>query len=54
MRQDEPTRGQPQTISQRGNAPREMANIERPTDLDQRLTEEMPARIRTRRRGRQA
>jgi hypothetical protein len=43
MRQDEPTRGQPQTISQRGNAPRETANIERPADLDQRLAEELPA-----------
>src|SRR3954451_3672520 len=43
MKQDEPRRVQPVTVSQRGNAPREMASMERPADLDQRLAEEPPA-----------
>lgn len=43
MKQDEPRRVQPQTISQRGGAPRETASIERPADLDQRFAEELPA-----------
>jgi len=42
MKQDEPTRGQQQTISQRGNAPREMADMERP-DLEQQLADELPS-----------